>query len=51
MGGLVKLLGVEGSTNTEGNARSEKDVVGSSRNTAVVDLELFYSSIYISDRH
>lgn len=41
MGGLVELLGVEGSTNAEGDSLAEKDVVGDGSNTTVVDLALF----------
>jgi len=41
VGGLVELLGVERSTNTEGDALTEEDVVGDGGDTAVVDLGLF----------
>lgn len=41
MGGLVKLLGVERATETQGHSLAEKDVVGKSGNTAVVDLDLY----------
>ena len=41
MGGLVELLGIERSTDTEGNALTEENVVGNGSDTAVVDLGLF----------
>lgn len=41
MAGLVELLGVEGSADTEGEALVDLRVVGEGRNTAVVDLGLF----------
>ena len=41
MGRLVELLGIKGSANTEGDALTEKDVVGKGGDTAVVDLALF----------
>jgi hypothetical protein len=41
VGGLVQVLGVEGSTETEGDARAEQDVVGQGGNTTVVDLSLY----------
>jgi len=44
VGGLVELLGVEGSTDAEGDALAEEDVVGDSSDTAVVDLGLFWVS-------
>lgn len=40
MGGLVELLGVEGSTDTEGHTLAKEDVVGNGGDTAVVDLGL-----------
>ena len=43
MGGLVKLLGVERATETQGDTGAEEDVVGDSGNTTVVDLGLFSS--------
>lgn len=41
MGGLVKLLGVERTTEAESDTGAEKDVVGNSGDTTVVDLGLF----------
>ena len=41
MGGLVELLGVEGSANAEGDTLTEEDVVGNGGDTTVVDLALF----------
>lgn len=38
--GLVELLGVEGGTNTEGEALVDLGVVGKSSDTTVVDLGL-----------
>lgn len=46
MGGLVKLLGIKGGSETEGNTRAEEDVVGDSGDTTVVDLDLV---LYISN--
>lgn len=40
MGSLVKLLGVERATETQGDALAEEDVVGKGSDTAVVDLDL-----------
>lgn len=40
VGGLVKLLGIERSTNAEGDTGAEKDVVSNGGDTAVVDLGL-----------
>lgn len=40
VGGLVKVLGIEGSSEAEGDTRAEEDVVGEGGNTAVVDLSL-----------
>lgn len=40
MGSLVKLLGVERATETEGHTLAEEDVVGEGSDTAVVDLDL-----------
>jgi hypothetical protein len=40
VGSLVELLGVEGTTETQGNALTEENVVGDSSDTAVVDLGL-----------
>jgi hypothetical protein len=44
VGGLVELLGIERSTNAEGNPLTEEDVVGNGSDTAVVDLGLFFVS-------
>jgi hypothetical protein len=41
VGSLVKLLGVERTTKTQGDTLAEEDVVGDGGNTAVVDLDLF----------
>ena len=41
VGSLVKLLGIERSTNAEGDALTEVDVVGEGSDTTVVDLGLF----------
>lgn len=41
VGGLVELLGVEGSANAEGDTLTEEDVVGNGGDTTVVDLALF----------
>jgi hypothetical protein len=38
--GLVQVLGIERGTETEGDTGAEKDVVGQSGNTTVVDLGL-----------
>jgi hypothetical protein len=43
VGGLVELLGIKGSANTEGDALTEEDVVGKGSDTTVVDLGLLYS--------
>jgi hypothetical protein len=40
VGSLVKLLGVERTTKTQGDTLTEEDVVGDGGNTAVVDLDL-----------
>lgn len=40
MGSLVKLLGVEGTTETQGDTLAEEDVVGNGGDTTVVDLGL-----------
>lgn len=40
VGGRVKLLGVERSTETQGNTLTEENVVGDGSDTAVVDLGL-----------
>jgi len=40
VGSLVKLLGIEGSANTEGDTWAEEDVVGDGSNTTIVDLGL-----------
>lgn len=40
MASLVKLLGVEGQTQTDGGASVELGAVGEGRDTAVVDLGL-----------
>jgi len=49
VGGLVELLGVEGSADAESDALAEEDVVGDSSDTAVVDLGLFLvSSAYVN---
>ena len=47
MGGLVKLLGVEGSADAQGDARAEEDVVRGGGDAAVVELELFPLSIHM----
>ena len=41
VGSLVKLLGVERTTETQGDTLTEEDVVGNGGNTAVVDLDLY----------
>jgi hypothetical protein len=43
VGGLVELLGIKRSTNAEGDALAEEDVVGDGGDTAVVDLGLFFT--------
>jgi len=40
VGSLVQVLGIEGSTQAEGDTWAEQDVVGKSSNAAVVDLDL-----------
>ena len=40
VGGLVQVLGIEGSTQAESDTGAEQDVVGQSGNTTVVDLGL-----------
>ena len=40
VGGLVRLLGIERSTNTEGDALAEKDVIGKGSDATVVNLGL-----------
>lgn len=40
VGSLVKVLGIEGSTEAESDTRAEEDVVGQSGDTTVVDLGL-----------
>ena len=40
VGSLVELLGVERTTEAEGDTLTEEDVVGEGSNTAVVDLGL-----------
>lgn len=40
VGGLVQVLGIERSTQAEGDTRAEEDVVSQSGNTTVVDLGL-----------
>lgn len=41
VGGLVKLLGIEGRTNAELDALTEENVVSNGSDTTVVDLGLF----------
>jgi hypothetical protein len=41
VGSLVQVLGIEGSTEAEGDTRAEQDVVSQSGNTTVVDLSLY----------
>lgn len=41
VGGLIELLGIKGGSETESDTRAEKDVVGNSGDTTVVDLDLF----------
>ena len=45
MGSLVQVLGIEGSTEAEGDTRAEQDVVSQSGNTTVVDLSLYCEKI------
>lgn len=40
VGGLVQVLGIEGSTQAESDTGAEENVVGQSGNTTVVDLGL-----------
>lgn len=40
VGSLIKLLGIERSTETKGNTFSEEDVVSESSDATVVDLDL-----------
>lgn len=40
MSSLVDLLGIERSTETQGDSLAEENVVGKSGNTTVVDLDL-----------
>lgn len=40
MGGLVELLGIEGSTDAKGDTGAEEGGVGNGGNTTVVDLAL-----------
>jgi len=40
VGSLVQVLGIERSTQAEGDTGAEQDVVGKSGNTTVVDLGL-----------
>lgn len=40
VGGLVEVLGIEGSSEAESDTWAEEDVVGKSSDTAVVDLGL-----------
>jgi hypothetical protein len=40
VGGLVKLLGIKGSTETQGDTGAEEDVVANGSDTTVVDLGL-----------
>jgi hypothetical protein len=42
VGSLVKLLGIKRGTEAEGDARSEKDVVGNGSCASVVDLDLLW---------
>jgi hypothetical protein len=43
--GLVELLGIERSTNTEGQAAVDLGVVGKGGNTKVVDLGLIFGLV------
>ena len=45
MGGLVQLLGVEGTSEAEGDTGAQEDVVGHGSNATVVDLGLFASLV------
>jgi hypothetical protein len=45
VGGLVELLGIKRGTEAEGNAGAEENVVGDGCNTAIVDLDLFFTSV------
>jgi len=40
VGGLVELLGIERSTNSESNSLTEENVVGNGSDTTVIDLAL-----------
>jgi hypothetical protein len=40
VGGLVKVLGIEGSTEAKGDTGTEENVVSQSGDTTVVDLDL-----------
>jgi hypothetical protein len=44
VGSLVKLLGVERATETQGDTLTEEDVVGKGSNTTVVDLDLYFEA-------
>jgi hypothetical protein len=43
VGGLVKLLGIKGTTESESNTRAEENVVGNGSDTTVIDLSLFHA--------
>lgn len=49
MGGLIQLLGIERSTDAQGNAGADKDVVRNGGDTAVVDLALYGSQYTLLD--
>lgn len=40
MGSLVKLLGIEGSAETESHTGAEENIVGNGSDTTVIDLDL-----------
>jgi hypothetical protein len=42
VGGLVKVLGIEGSTEAKGDTGAEKNVVSQSGDTTVVNIYLHY---------
>jgi hypothetical protein len=43
VGGLIEFLGIEGCTESKSDTGAEEDVVGDSRNTTVINLDLFVS--------
>lgn len=45
VGSLVELLGIERTTEAQGDTLAEKDVVGQSGDTAVVNLDLFDNGV------